>query len=133
APPRLSCDAETVEQAFEARVVAVVEDDEAGVDPVRRVRRVDPDRVRMAARARRRLEDDDLVPLVQQVRGDEAGHAGADDRDPHLARAPIASVSAARRPADPAGAEAAASAPRRPGARRDRRAPGAGGSGGNAL
>ena len=30
-------DAEAVEQALEARVVAVVEDDEAGVDPVRRV------------------------------------------------------------------------------------------------
>jgi hypothetical protein len=45
------------------------------------------------------------VPLVQQVRGDEAGNPGADDRDPHSTRAPIASVSAARRPADHAGAE----------------------------
>ena len=35
--------------AFEVRVVAVVEDDEAGVDPVGPVRGVDPDRVGVAA------------------------------------------------------------------------------------
>ena len=48
---------------------------------------VDADRVRVAARVRVRLVDDDLVLAVQQVRGDEPGDARADDRDPH-GRAP---------------------------------------------
>ena len=77
------CDAhaEAVEQPLEARVVAVVEDDEAGVDPVRLVRRVDPHRVRVPARVRRRLEHDDVVLGGEQVGGDEPGDSGADDGD----------------------------------------------------
>ena len=47
---RLAGDAEPVQQPLEVRVVAVVEDDEAGVDPVRLVRRVDAHGVRVAAR-----------------------------------------------------------------------------------
>ena len=43
-------DAEPVEQALEVRVVAVVEDDEAGVDVVGLVRGVDAHGVRVAAR-----------------------------------------------------------------------------------
>jgi hypothetical protein len=44
---------------------------------------VDPDRVRVAAGVAGRLEQRDLVPVVQQVRRDQPRHAGADDRDPH--------------------------------------------------
>ena len=76
-------DAEPIQQPLEARVVAVVEDDEAGVDPVRLVRRVDPHRVGVAARVGLGLEDLDLVLGREQMRGHEAGDAGADDGDPH--------------------------------------------------
>ena len=79
----LAVDPEAVEQPLEARVVAVVEDDEAGVDPVRLVRRVDPHRVRVPARVGVGLEDGHLVLGREQVRGDQPGHAGADDGDPH--------------------------------------------------
>ena len=76
-------DAEAVEQPLEARVVAVVEDDEAGVDPVRLVRRVDPHRVRVAARVVAGLEHDDVVLGREQVGGDESGDSRADDGDLH--------------------------------------------------
>ena len=79
----LATDAEAIQQPLEARVVAVVEDDEAGVDPVRLVRRVHPHRVRMAARIGVRLEHRDLVIRCEQVRGNEAGDAGTDDGDLH--------------------------------------------------
>ena len=52
------------------------------------MRRVDADRVRVPARVGAGLVDDDLVLAVQQVRGDQAGDAGADDRDPHRAAPP---------------------------------------------
>ncbi len=90
---RLARDAEAVEQARERRVVAVVHHDEAGVDVMRLVRGIDADRVRVPAGVGVRLVDDDLVLAVQQVRGDEPRHAGADDRDPHAA----ARLSCARR------------------------------------
>ena len=79
----LAADAEAVEQALEARIVAVVEDDEAGVDPVRLVRRVDAHRVGVAAGMGLRLEDRDLMIGREQVRGDQPGDAGADDGDLH--------------------------------------------------
>ena len=56
-----------MQQAFEVRVVAVVEDDEPGVHVMSLVRHVDPDCVCMAPDVRGGLEHRDLVPLVQQV------------------------------------------------------------------
>jgi hypothetical protein len=66
-------DAEFTEQRFEVRVVAVVEDDEAGVDRNLSggARLGYPDRVGVAADPRRRLVDGDLVLAVQVVGGDE--------------------------------------------------------------
>ena len=75
---RLPAHADAVEEALEARVVAVVEDDEAGVDPVGRVGGVDPDGVDVAAGPRGGLEHADLVTLVQEVGGDEPGLAFAE-------------------------------------------------------
>ena len=78
------------------RVVAVVQHDEAGVDVMCLVRAC---RRGSCSCARRRsrvgLVHDDLVLAVQQVRGDEPGDAGADDRDPH--RLPPFACLAARR------------------------------------
>ena len=54
-------DAEAAQQPLEVRVVAVVEDDEAGVDVVGLVRRVDPDGVGVAAGVAGGLEHGDLV------------------------------------------------------------------------
>ena len=56
------------EQAVEVRVVAVVEDDEAGVDVPGRRRRARRDRVRVAAEVVGRLEQHDLV-LARGVGG----------------------------------------------------------------
>ena len=75
--------AELVEQRLEARVVAVVEDDEAGVDVPGRVVGVDADRVRVPADVVARLVDDDLVLGVQQMRGRQPRDARSDDGDPH--------------------------------------------------
>ena len=55
------------------RVVAVVEDDEAGVDVVGAVLAFDVHRVRVPARLLGGLEDDDVVLAVEQVRADEPG------------------------------------------------------------
>ena len=79
----LAGDTELVEQPFEVGVVAVVEDDEAGVDPVAAALALDLDRVRVAAGAGTGLIDDQLVLGVQQMGGDEPRDAGSDDRDLH--------------------------------------------------
>ena len=50
-----------VQQRFEARVVAIVEDDEAGVDPVGPVLGLDRDRLGVATDPVARLVDDDVV------------------------------------------------------------------------
>jgi hypothetical protein len=47
------------------------------------VRRVDPDGVRVAAGVTGCLEQRDLVPVLKQVRHDQSGDAGADDRHSH--------------------------------------------------
>ena len=76
--------AEPREEPLEGRVVAVVEDDEAGVHVVGLVGGVHADRVRVAARLAARLEHRDLVVLaVEQVGGNETRDPGADDGDPH--------------------------------------------------
>ena len=80
---RLARDAELVEQRLEARVVAVVEDDEAGVDVPCGVVGVDADRVRVPADVIAGLVDDDLVLGVQQMGSRQARDARPDDRDPH--------------------------------------------------
>ena len=67
-------------------IVAVVEDDEAGVDVQRLVGGVDADRVGVPAGVVAGLEHGDLVVAVQQMRHHQARHAGADDRDPHRSR-----------------------------------------------
>ena len=86
----LAGDPELLQQRFEVGVVAVVEDDEAGVDRVRPVLGLDPDRVRVPAEPPRRLVDDDLVLAVQLVGGHQAGDSGSDDRDLH--RPPVRSL-----------------------------------------
>jgi hypothetical protein len=79
----LGGDAELAEQRFEVRVVAVVEDDEAGVDRLLARRVLDRDRVGVAADPRRRLVDGDVVVAVQVVGRHQARDSGSDDRDPH--------------------------------------------------
>ena len=74
-------DPEVGKQRREGRVVAVVVDDEAGIDPALATRIVDPDRVRVTADAVACLIDGDVVGGVQQPRSGEAGDAGADDGD----------------------------------------------------
>ena len=80
----LAGDPELVQQPFEVGVVAVVEDDEAGVDPVGLVLAVDLGPCcEWPPTAVARLVDDELVLAVQPVGGDEPRDAGSDDRDLH--------------------------------------------------
>ena len=62
---RLPRDTQVRQQALEVGVVAVVEDDEPGVDMVRLIGGVDPDRVRVSARVSAGFEHRDLVLAVQ--------------------------------------------------------------------
>jgi hypothetical protein len=80
---RLRGHAEALEQPLEAPVVALVEDDEAGVDVMELALGLHLDRRGVAARALGGLEHGDLVPRVQEVRAGEAGDARPDDGDPH--------------------------------------------------
>ena len=84
---RLGRHPELVEQPLEARVVAVVVDDEAGVHVVGLVGQVHPDRVGVSAETRVGLEQRDLVAAAEQVGADQPGDPGADDRDLHRAGA----------------------------------------------
>ena len=84
---RLRGDAELGEHALEVRVVALVEDDEPGVDLPAARRRLDADRVRVAARVGAGLEDMDVVAAAMKLGGrDEARDAGADDGDSPFVR-----------------------------------------------
>src|SRR5205085_4503224 len=74
---------EPPQQALEVRVVAIVENDEPGVDVMGLVGRVDANRMRVTPDIRSGLEQRDLVALVQQVRNRETRDAGADDGDLH--------------------------------------------------
>jgi hypothetical protein len=65
-------DLDPLEQALEAGVVAVVEDDEARVHVVDAGLGLDRDGVRVAARVRAGLEHRDLVGAMQEMGGDEA-------------------------------------------------------------
>ena len=60
-------DAELAEQPLEVRVVAVVEDDEAGVDVYAAASALDADRVRVAAGVGVRLEHGDVVRRLEHV------------------------------------------------------------------
>ncbi len=83
---RLPGDAEVLQQPLEVRVVAVIEDDETGVHVQRLVCSVDPHGVGVAAGVLARLEDRDLVMLVEQIGDHQTGDACADDCDPHRGR-----------------------------------------------
>jgi hypothetical protein len=83
---RLSGDVQAREQALEGWVVAIVEDDEAGVDVVGLVRGVDTDRVRVTPGAAVGFEHGHLVAGIQQVRRDESRDPRPHDRDPHRRR-----------------------------------------------
>jgi hypothetical protein len=72
---------EVVEQGGQVRVGLVVEDEEAGVHRMRHAVEGDVDGVRVAAEARRRLEERHGVALRQQPGGGKAGDARADDGD----------------------------------------------------
>jgi hypothetical protein len=78
---RLPRDPQVGQEALEARVVAVVEDDEAGIDVDAAAGRVDRDRVGVPAGHRAGLEDRDVVAAMQCVCGGEAGDTRADDGD----------------------------------------------------
>ncbi len=81
---------EALEQLDEVRVVAVVEDDEAGVDGVVLqgavgTGQLDVDGVGVAADPGAGLEDGHVVVRVEQVGADEPRDPGSDDGDPHRA------------------------------------------------
>ncbi len=80
---RLRLHPKLAQQPLETRIVAVVEDDEAGVDVERLVGRVNPHGVGVPAGVIGPLEHRDLVPSVQEVGDHEAGYAGSDDGDLH--------------------------------------------------
>ena len=84
----LRADAEPLEQPLEVRIVAVIEDDEPGVDLMRLVRGVDADRVRVPARVVIRLEHRDVMRPVQQMRHHQAGDPGTYHSNPHLSDHP---------------------------------------------
>ena len=75
---------ETLEQPGERRIVAVVEDDEAGVDVLDAVGQFYPHRVGVPPRTGRGLEDGDLVARMQQMGAHQSGDTGPDDRDLHI-------------------------------------------------
>ncbi len=77
-------DVELLQQGHEPGVVGLVVDDEPGVDCVVDAVDLDIDRVRVATDAVVRFEDGQLVVGAELVGGDEARHAGPDDRDPHV-------------------------------------------------
>ena len=77
----LDLDPELAQQRRERRVVAVIVDDEPGVDPALPARIVDADRVRVPADAALGLVEGDRVGGVEGPRGGEAGDPGADDGD----------------------------------------------------
>ena len=97
---RLGGHADGRQQSPEVRVGAVVEDDEAGVDVVRLVGRVHPDRIGVAAGVVVRLEERDVVVLVQEMRAGQAGDPGPHDRD--LQRSAAAASAAPARAEPPA-------------------------------
>src|SRR5664280_2410896 len=80
---RLRRHAKLAQQAFEPSVVAVVEDDEARIEIVGSGVCLDMHRVGVPSRPVARLEYDQLVIAVQQVRAYEPGDSRTDDRDPH--------------------------------------------------
>jgi hypothetical protein len=79
----LAGDRELVEQRLEARVVAVVEDDGAGVDVPGALVGLDTDGVRVPAHVVAGLEDRALVLGVQEMGRRQAQGPRPDDRDPH--------------------------------------------------
>ncbi len=80
---RLGGDAEIREEALEVRVVAVVEDDEAGVDVEAACPVLQGDRVGVPSCVVAGLEEVDVVPGAEQLVGrDEAGDPGSDNGDP---------------------------------------------------
>ena len=79
----LGRDAKPIEQGAEPGIVAIVVDDESGVDRDRPAVDLDVDGVGMTADSCVGLEHGDLVVRVEHVGRDEARHAGADDGDLH--------------------------------------------------
>jgi len=72
-----------VEEAEQVRIVAVVVDDETGVDPERAgLGIVDHDGVGVAAGSLAGLVEGHLVPLVEEVGAGQPGHTGPDHGDP---------------------------------------------------
>ena len=76
-------DRQLVEQRAEDWVVALVEDNEAGVDVVGHTIEVDRDGVGVSAGASVRFEDDDVVVRREDVRTREARDTGPDEGDTH--------------------------------------------------
>ena len=83
--------------ADEARVRALVVDDEAGVDLNRPARRVNRDGLDVAAGLAVLLEDRHLMLGTERVGRGEPADPGTDDRDVHGATAPVARWSSASR------------------------------------
>ena len=112
---RLGCNSELGEHALEVGVVELVEDDEAGVDGPAARRGLDLDGVGVAARVGAGLEHVDVVAgPVQLGGGDQAGHAGADDRDPLPSAAPASRARFLQRPRQRRGASRSLRRSRRP-------------------
>src|SRR5450755_373347 len=90
-------DSELGQQPLEVGVVPVVQDDEARVDVKAAGLGLNGDGVGVPADPIRRLEHRDLVLSVEQMGGDQAGYAGADDCDLHGAVSLMSRSDRARR------------------------------------
>ena len=81
---RLCDHAETIEQPGESRVVALVVDDETGIDRVFLIADLNIDRMSVPARPIVTLKDRDVVVLAEHVGAREPSDTGSNDGDAHV-------------------------------------------------
>ena len=70
-----------LEQADQVRIRGAVVDQEAGIERLGTVRRIDDHGVGMSAETRFGLEQDHVMLLAEQIRANQSADAPADDQD----------------------------------------------------